>query len=76
MKRKDNKVNYKKIADLYFIAAICFYFAALLNFTRKDGLSMGVPFLCLGSTMLCLGSVWLNKNNEQKNMKKRNNKKN
>ena len=51
----------KTSAVLYYIASFCFYAAAIINFTSNRGNSMGVVWLCLGSTMLCLGSVWLNK---------------
>lgn len=51
----------KTSAVLYYIASFCFYVAAIINFTSNSGNSMGVVWLCLGSTMLCLGSVWLNK---------------
>lgn len=58
----EKKKNYKKAARLYFICALCFYIASMLN---KFKGSTGITYLCLGSTFLCLGSVYLNKSNEE-----------
>ncbi|MCC8105955.1 MAG: hypothetical protein LIO99_08135 [Clostridiales bacterium] len=57
---KRNKIS----AVLYFIASLCFYISAILNFI-SDG-NMGVVYLCLGSTFLCLGAVRLNKDKDEK----------
>lgn len=51
----------KICAILYYTASVCFYLAAAIQFFSGNDTSMGVVWLCLGSTMLCLASVWLNK---------------
>ena len=52
----------EKIAvKAYYIAALCFYIVAITKFVIHDDTSMGVAFMCLGSTNLFLGSVCLNK---------------
>lgn len=43
----------------YCFAAVCFYITAIINFVGKNT-SMGVVYMCLGSTMLCLSTVWSN----------------
>lgn len=45
------------------------YMVAIIKFMCHSDTSMGVVFLCLGSTMLCLGSVWLNKDKKKKDDK-------
>ena len=64
MKDENNKTN-KIVAILNYFSSICFYIVAIINFI-KDNSSMGVIYLCLGSTFLCLGSVNLNKDKEDK----------
>jgi hypothetical protein len=59
---------------LYYVAALCFYISAILNFTNSDS-SMGVVYLCLGSTFLCLGSVHLTKLKKDNKDKDKQNKK-
>lgn len=49
----------KLSAILYYVAALAFYIAAIMEFIDKD--HMGALDLCLGSAMLCLGSVHMNK---------------
>ena len=61
----------KKIAILYYIGSLCFYIAAIINFINGDNNSMAVIFLCLGSSNLCLGSVYLNKDKDNGNNKKK-----
>lgn len=54
-----------KISSICFaIASISFYVAAIINFIQKDT-SMGVVYLCLGSTNLCLFSVFMNKKDKE-----------
>ena len=67
MKKKDNKNNEsnKTISILYILSAICFYIVAMINFLNKES-SMGVIYICLGSTFLCLGSTYINKDKDQK----------
>lgn len=55
----------KTCAILYYISAVLFYVVAAINFFSDKDTSMGVVWLCLGSTMLCLGSVWLNKSKKK-----------
>ncbi len=58
-KKKNNKV----VAVVYFVAAVCLYICAILNFIN-DGDS-GVVYICLGSVLLCLGVLWLNKGKKE-----------
>ena len=60
---KNNKSN-KTVSVLNFLASVCFYTCALINFINDSGL--GALDLCLGSTFLCLGTVWLNKDKDKK----------
>ena len=46
----------EKISILNFIAALCFYIAAIIYFIDNDT-SIGVIFSCLGSINLCIGAV-------------------
>ena len=58
------EMNKNKLCSvLYYVAALCFYITAIINFIGSDsGMGgMGVVYLCLGSTFLCLGSVYLTK---------------
>lgn len=55
--------NYKLSSTLYYISSILFYISAILCFVDKNP-SMGVVWLCLGSTNLCLGSNYTNKAKE------------
>lgn len=41
------------------------YIHAILNFSSEG--SMGVVYICLGSTFLCLGAVWLNDRKDDDN---------
>ena len=50
--------KYKICTILYFVAAICFYLAAILNFLNGSGSMGGVTNFTLGSTFLCLGILW------------------
>ena len=59
----DNKSN-KTVSVLNFLASVCFYICAIINFINDSGL--GALYLCLGSTFLCLGTVWLNKDKDKK----------
>lgn len=59
MKKKNDNSN-KIVSILNYFSAVCFYIVSVINFMNKDN-SMGVFYLCLGSTFLCLGTVWLNK---------------
>lgn len=58
--------KFKISAILYYVAALCWYIAAIIGFTH-DSSSMGVVWLCLGSATLCLGSASLNKYRKEKN---------
>lgn len=56
----------KTCAVLYYISAVLFYVVAAINLLGDNNdTSMGVVWLCLGSTMLCLGFVWLNKSKKK-----------
>lgn len=59
MKKKNEQTN-KIVSTLNYFTAVCFYICAIINFINKDN-SMGIFYLCLGSTFMCLGSVYLNK---------------
>ena len=59
MKKKNDNPN-KIVSILNYFSAVCFYIVSVINFMSKDN-SMGIFYLCLGSTFLCLGTVWLNK---------------
>ena len=56
--------KYKLCATLNYISSTLFYLAALINFIWADQHSMGVMWLCLGSTFLCLGTLCAKKKNE------------
>ncbi len=58
--------NKKSVSVIYYIAAVCFYIAAILNFVHNHT-STGVMMMCLGSSQLCLGSVWLGKSRKDEN---------
>ena len=64
MKKKDDKTN-KTVSTLNFFIAVCFYIVSIIDFVNRDN-SMGVFYLCLGSTFMCLGSVYLNKDKNKK----------
>lgn len=54
--------NYKKISTINYICSLLWYLATIITFLTEHELnSMGVMYLCLGSTFLCLGSVCYNK---------------
>jgi len=57
--KKENRVT----AICFSVTAFIFYICAIINFVDKES-SMGVLYLCLGSTNLCLASVYLNKNKD------------
>ncbi len=58
--------KFKISAILYYVAALCWYIAAIICFTSESS-RVGVIWLCLGSSMLCLGSASLNKYRKEKN---------
>ena len=58
---KRNKIS----AIICFITSLLFYIHAILNFSSEG--SMGVVYICLGSTFLCLGAVWLNDSKDDDN---------
>lgn len=62
MKKKNEKTN-KIVSTLNYFTSACFYICAIINFVNKNN-SIGIFYLCLGSTFLCLGSVYLNKDKE------------
>lgn len=51
----------KTSARAFFLAACCFYIAAIFKFCAHDDTGMGIVWLGLGSTMQSLGAVWVNK---------------
>ena len=56
----------ERLSAMCFLgAAIAFYVCAIMYFLDKES-SMGVVYLCLGSTNLCLASVHINKNKSNK----------
>lgn len=48
--------NFRRSAFLYYLAAGCFYFAAIMNFVKKNT-AMGCVYLALSSAFLSLGSA-------------------
>lgn len=44
------------VSTLNYITAILFYLAAIINFIN-DKTTIGVVWLCLGSTYICLASL-------------------
>lgn len=59
----------KIYAIVCYVVALCLYLAAAIKLFGGDDASMGVTWLCLGSSMLCFGGVFLNnanKNDEDK----------
>ena len=63
MKKKNEQTN-KIVSTLNYLTAVCFYICAIIDFVNKDN-SMGIFYLCLGSTFMCLGSVYLNKDKKK-----------
>ena len=62
-----NSKSSQTVSVLNFLASLCFYVCAIINFINDSG--MGALYLCLGSTFLCLGSVGLNKGKKDKDDK-------
>lgn len=50
------------VTTLNYITAICFYLASIINFIN-DKTTIGIVWLCLGSTYICIAS--LNKKREK-----------
>ena len=65
MKNKKDNTN-KIVSTLNYFSSVWFYIVSIINFIDRNN-SMGILYLCLGSTFMCLGTVWLNK---EKNNKK------
>lgn len=63
MKKKNEQTN-KIVSTLNYFTAVCFYICAIIDFVNKDN-SMGIFYLCLGSTFMSLGSVYLNKDKKK-----------
>ena len=61
--------KYKICSILNYMSAMAFYLAATINLLNADHHSMGLVWLCLGSTFLCLGSLCLKKLKENKDNK-------
>ena len=59
----------KNKSTLFYVSAVLFNLAAILNFVGGDHNSMAVVWLCLGSTFLCLGSVYSKKSKENNDNK-------
>ncbi len=59
MKNKKDNTN-KIVSTLNYLSSVCFYIVSIINFIDRNN-SMGILYLCLGSTFMCLGTVWLNK---------------
>ena len=57
--------KYRICTILNYTSAVAFYLAAIINLLNADNRSMGVVWLCLGSTFLCLGSLCLKKSKEK-----------
>lgn len=52
----------KAASTAYFVAAVCFYIVALINFFGVNtDFGEGVIFMGFGSAFLCLGAIFLNK---------------
>lgn len=58
--------EYKISAALFYVSAVLFYLAAIINIFCGNNTSMGIVWLCLGSTFLCLGPLYLKKSKENK----------
>ena len=56
--------GYHRLEPLDFKGKGAFHLAAILNIFGGNDTSMGIVWLCLGSTFLCLGSLYLKKNKE------------
>jgi len=61
--KKDDKIN-NTVSTLNYFTAVCFYIVSIINFVSKDN-TMGIFYLCLGTTFMCLGTVWLNKDKDK-----------
>lgn len=55
---------YKICSTLFYVSAVFFCLAAIINIVGGNNTSIGIVWLCLGSTNLCLGSVFLKKSKE------------
>lgn len=64
MKNKKDNTN-KIVSTLNYFSSVCFYIVSIINFIDRNN-SMGILYLCLGSTFMCLGTVWLNKDTNNK----------
>lgn len=53
--------EYKIRSALCYVSAVLYYLAAIINFVGGNNTSMGIVWLCLGSTVLCLGPLYLKK---------------
>lgn len=51
----------------FYIVSVLFYLAAIISFVEGNDNSMGVVWLCLGSSFLCLGSVHKKQENDKMN---------
>ena len=56
--------NNKKTAILFYACAMAFYALAAANLFDEETRTMGIIWLCLGSTFLCLGSAFRKKNKD------------
>ena len=56
--------GYHRLEPLDFKGKSAFHLAAILNIFGGNDTSMGIVWLCLGSTFLCLGPLYLKKNKE------------
>ena len=65
---KQSKIN-KICSVCNYIAALLFYISAIINFADEKNTSMGIVWLCLGSTFLCLGAIYLQRNKKDKEEK-------
>ncbi|MCC9766605.1 hypothetical protein HK225_02480 [Streptococcus agalactiae] len=64
----------KKITLGVFVGAICFYIEAAISFlNRGSSNTMGIMFLCLGSSLVAIGGSIANKHKNKDNDNSSNN---
>ena len=58
------KNNKKKTIILYYACAVAFFALAASDLSAEGTRTLGIIWLCVGSTFLCLASVFKNKNKD------------
>lgn len=59
----------KIISTSLYALTVCFYYPALINYTRGNHSSIDIVWLCLGSAFFCLGILHSEKSKENKENK-------